>query len=103
MFPGHISLEANGFIGHGSVENPCPILVDTLGKFSTEELNSSDGEYRPEKETDHQHVKDGRDGMHQRIHYNLKMIHSRGLDSKCTKTLTYFEGHIKHKSHILCK
>ena len=43
-------------------------LVELPGK----ELDSHDGEDEPEDDTDEQHVANGRDGLDQCVHNNLK-------------------------------
>jgi hypothetical protein len=48
------------------------LLVDTLVELAPEELDPHDGEDEPEHEAHQQHVEDGGDGVHQRIHHNLK-------------------------------
>lgn len=45
-----------------------------LEVLSSEELHTHDGEDEPEDKTHQQHVEDGRDGLHQRVHHNLPHI-----------------------------
>jgi hypothetical protein len=51
------------------------ILAGGEGKylvvFAGEELDSHNGEYEPEDEAHQQHVEDGGDGLHQRVHHHL--------------------------------
>jgi len=48
------------------------LLVNTLVELAPEELDPHDGEDEPEHEAHQQHVEDGGDGVHQRIHHNLE-------------------------------
>ena len=49
------------------------LLVDTFVELAPEELDPHDGEDEPEDEAHQQHVEDGGDGVHQRVHHNLNM------------------------------
>ena len=48
--------------------------IDAFAESSSEEIHSHNREYQPEYQTDHEHVKDGRYGSYQGIHYNLSRM-----------------------------
>lgn len=51
---------------------PDPVLVYALEEFAAEELNAHYRKYKPEHETDEEHVEYTRYRIHQRVHYDLR-------------------------------
>ena len=51
---------------------PVSFQVLTFVELATKKLNTGNTEDEPEDKTNQQHVEDGRDGVHQGIHHNLK-------------------------------
>ena len=48
--------------------------VNAFIELAPKELNSHNGEYQPEDQTDQQHVDNRGDSVHQGIHHNLNKI-----------------------------
>ena len=69
--PGVVFLEALRFVVDLGDGQPLAKLVHALVKLASEKLDPHDGKYQPEDQTHQEHVKNGRDGIHQGIHHNL--------------------------------
>ena len=69
--PGVILLETFPLVLDHTDWQPGVVLVNTFVEFATKKLNSHDGKYQPEHQTDQQDIDDGGDGVHQGIYYNL--------------------------------
>lgn len=72
-------------------------LVDALEELAAEELDAHDGEDEPEDEAHEQHVEDGRNGVHQRVHHDLEERTSH------KKTLFYYYYGFRTKATLVAR
>ena len=77
VLPRQIATEAIGFrVHHLRWESITRLVVDALVELAAKQLDAEDGEDEPKDEAHEEHVENGRDGEHQRVHHNLTAIES---------------------------